>query len=210
MNTDWNSAYKHHPYTEKEPHHGVLQFISRLKKDSNRQILDLGCGDGRHLIFLAKQGYLPVGVDNALWGLRQAKEWAEKEGLEIKFLYADMAFLPVQDECFDQIISIQVIHHQPICRIQKTLKNIRRLLREEGSFYFTVPKYPPRKWKNNNYLEIEHHTFAPTEGFEKGIPHHFFTKDELRAELKDFEIMEIKDDSEKHLSALVSKTNSTN
>ena len=208
MNKEWNNAYKKRPYLEQEPNKGVVQFISRLNKEKSKRILDLGCGDGRHLIFLAEQDYDPVGVDNALWGLYRAKEWAEKESLHIKLVYADICFLPLKDESFDEIISTQVIHHQRTSKIEKTIRDVKRLLRPNGKFYFTVPKYPPGNWKNGKYTEIEPHTFVPLEGFEKGVPHHLFTEDELIRMLDSFEILEIKIDPDtgRHLSALVRKT----
>ena len=207
MNTEWNNAYKKRPYLEQEPNKGVVQFINHLSKEKSKRILDLGCGDGRHLIWLTKQGFDSVGVDNALWGLYRAKEWAEKESLNIKLVYADIAFLPMKNESFDEIISIQVIHHQRIKKIEKTIKDIRRLLQPNGKFYFTVPQYPPGNWKNGKYTEIEPHTFVPLEGFEKGVPHHLFIADELAKMLDSFEILEIKIDPDtgRHLSALVRK-----
>ena len=208
MNKEWNNAYKKRPYLEQEPNKGVVQFVNHLNKEKPKRILDLGCGDGRHLIFLAEQGYDPVGVDNALWGLYRAKEWAEKENLHIKLVYADICFLPMKDECFDEVISTQVIHHQRTSKIEKTIRDVKRLLRPKGKFYFTVPKYPPGNWKNGKYTEIEPHTFVPLEGFEKGVPHHLFTEDELIRMLDSFEILEIKIDPDtgRHLSVLVRKT----
>ena len=205
MNTDWNRAYKERPYIEQLPHNGVVKFINQFNREKSSKVLDLGCGDGRHLIFLAQKDYISVGVDNAIWGLRRAKEWAEKETLKIRLVYADVCFLPLESESFDQIISIQVIHHQRLKSIQKTIDGVRRLLRTNGVFYFTVPKYPPGNWKGKKYTEIEEHTFVPTEGFEKGIPHHFFTAGELRSVLEAFETLEIGDDSRRHWSVLVRK-----
>ena len=104
MNTEWNKAYQNRPYVVKEPHSGVVNFIKQFAKDNRKRILDLGCGDGRHLIFLAQQGCMPVGVDNAIWGLRRAREWANKETLSIHLVHADVCFLPLKAESFDQII----------------------------------------------------------------------------------------------------------
>ena len=205
MNTDWNSVYRNKPYVEKKPHQGLVDFLEQLDLEKNSRILDLGCGDGRHLIYLARQGFIPLGMDNAFWGLLRAKEWALKEKLNIHFLSADVGSLPLAAESFELVISIQVIHHQKTEEIQKTLDGVRSLLRPGGYFFFTVPKFPPGSWKEGNYTEPEPHTYAPLEGFEHGIPHHFFTPQELALMLKDFEILEIGDDSGRHLKALVRK-----
>ena len=205
MNTDWNSVYRNKPYLELRPHQGLVEVFKQLNPEKNSRILDLGCGDGRHLVYLARQGFVPLGVDNAFWGLLRAKQWALKETLNIRFLYADVGSLPLAAESFELVISIQVIHHQKTEGIQKTLDGVRSLLRPGGCFFFTVPKYPPGSWKGEKYSELEPHTFAPLEGFEQGIPHHFFTPQELALMLKDFEILETGDDSGRHLKALVRK-----
>jgi hypothetical protein len=46
---------------------------------------------------------------------------------------------------------------------------------------------------------------VPLDGFEKDLPHHLFSNEELTSMLKDFEILEIRDDLPKHVSALVCK-----
>jgi len=205
MNTDWNRAYKERPYIEQLPHNGVVKFINQFNREKSSKVLDLGCGDGRHLIFLAQKDYISVGVDNAIWESIYSSCIIRTQTLKIRLVYADVCFLPLESESFDQIISIQVIHHQRLKSIQKTIDGVRRLLRTNGVFYFTVPKYPPGNWKGKKYTEIEEHTFVPTEGFEKGIPHHFFTAGELRSVLEAFETLEIGDDSRRHWSVLVRK-----
>jgi len=187
------------------PHEGVVKFLEYLKKLGAHQVLDLGCGDGRHMIFLAKQGFIPTGIDIAMWGLRRTKEWAKKEGFNPKLACADVRLLPLEDESFDSVISIQVIHHQRLSAIRETIIGVERVLRTNGLFYFSVPRYPPGNWKDKKYTEVEERTYVPLDGLEKDVPHHFFTKEELESMLKDFEILEIGDDSTKHLTALVRK-----
>jgi SAM-dependent methyltransferase len=207
MGTNWNTVYQTNPYREKLPHDGVVEFLGFLRNKNVNRILDLGCGDGRHLIFLAKQGFKPVGIDNALWGIQKTKEWMKKEDLLAEAVCADVCFLPWNDESFDSVISIQVIHHQRLNAIQETLSGVKRILRTGGFFYFTVPEYPPgNNWKGNKFIEVEEHTYVPLEGFEKDLPHHMFTREELVSTLNDFEILEVKKDPTKYLGALVCKT----
>jgi SAM-dependent methyltransferase len=191
---------------EEIPDPGVLEFAERLKQEGVRRVLDLGCGDGRHLIFLAKQGFMPSGVDNAFWGVRRAGEWAGREGLNVELACADVRSLPWADESFDSVISNQVIHHQLLDAIRETILSVKRILRANGLFYFTVPKYPPGNWKDGKYTEVEKHTYAAWDGFEKDVPHHLFTIRELSSMLKnDFEVLEVKSDSGRQISALVRK-----
>jgi SAM-dependent methyltransferase len=206
MITDWNTAYPKKPYAEQEPHPGVVKLLETLKQAGpSARVLDLGCGDGRHLVFLAQHGLIPLGVDLAFWGLRRAREWVAKERLEYLLVCADANNLPLKAANFDKVISIQVIHHQRLQAIRQTISEVHRLLRAGGFFYFSVPKYPPDNWKGKQFEEIERHTYVPAEGFECGLPHHFFTPNELRAELADFEIQNLEEDANRYWAVLARK-----
>ncbi len=205
MIEDWDSAYQQRPYVEKTPHEGVVRFIANLDHPTTHQILDLGCGDGRHLVFLAQQGYSPIGIDQAIWGLRRSKQWVEKERLKTKLVCGQVSSLPLSSESIDAVISIQVIHHQYLNGIQRAISEVKRILRINGKFYFTVPKYPPTGWKNTRYKKVADQTYFPLDGFEKHIPHYFFRIEELHTLLAGFKILKMNDDKTRHLAVLVQK-----
>ncbi len=54
------------------------------------QLLDLGCGYGRHAMELAGRGYHVVGLDLALPLLQRGAEEAQRRGLTISFVHQDM------------------------------------------------------------------------------------------------------------------------
>jgi len=49
------------------------------------QVLDIGCGNGRHAIELARRGYRVVGIDVATQFLEKAKRAAEKSCVSVEF-----------------------------------------------------------------------------------------------------------------------------
>ncbi|MEW6718671.1 MAG: class I SAM-dependent methyltransferase [Chloroflexota bacterium] len=200
----WDSAYQYRPYSEKHPHPGVI-YLDELLGHKKQHILDLGCGDGRHLVFLSRSGHNVHGIDKSLWGLRRAHEWLRRENLSATLVCAVAQNLPWSNEFFDSVVSIQVIHHNRLAEIIETVGEVRRVLSPGGYFYLTVAKYPPANWKGHQYVEVEPHTFEPLEGFERGIPHHFFTKEELQELLGDFEVRKLESDSKKHYSVLAQK-----
>jgi len=78
-------------------------FIEKsLELMKKHKILDLACGQGRHAIELAKRGYNVVGLDYSGYLLKVAKERAEKEKVNVKFIRGDMRNLPFENE-FDAI-----------------------------------------------------------------------------------------------------------
>jgi SAM-dependent methyltransferase len=52
--------------------------------------LDLGCGMGRHAIYLASHGWQVTGLDSTGRALRTARQRAEKLGLNITFIHGDV------------------------------------------------------------------------------------------------------------------------
>jgi tellurite methyltransferase len=205
MSDNWNAVYQGRPYVNVNPDEGVVAFLEMIKAEGKHKVLDLGCGDGRHMIHLLKNGFNAAGMDYSLWGTQRTKQWLDQEGLSAEVACGEASFLPYAAERFDAVLSFQVIHHQRMQAIRQSFGEVMRVLRPGGYFYAVVPHYPPEDWKDGHYEEIEEHTFAPTDGFEQGIPHHFFTEDELAFELSGFEVLEVKVDDRDKFYALVRK-----
>ena len=65
---------------------GECNFIeNEINSNKQIQILDIGCGTGRHSIELSKRGYQLTGIDLSDTMLNKAREKALKEGLTIDF-----------------------------------------------------------------------------------------------------------------------------
>lgn len=72
-------------------------IASRWKKIGYRDMLDFGCGLGRHSIFFAKKGFNVSAFDLSREAVEHLKKWANDEGLTINSTVADMLDLPYQD-----------------------------------------------------------------------------------------------------------------
>lgn len=76
------------------------------------RVLELGCGEGKDAVFLAKNGYLVSAFDAAETGLNKARSLAEKHGVQIDFFQADVLdYRP--DISFDIVFSSGVLHYIP-------------------------------------------------------------------------------------------------
>lgn len=193
--TGWEAAYQKRPSGEIKPERCVEDVLPLFKENGVESVLDLGCGDGRHLVYLASQGYQMYGLDSASTALKFAKEWLEKEKLNAELKCGDMSELPWDNGSFDAIVCIKVINHHRIASIETTLEETHRVLRLGGLFLVTAMKDPPpENWKNGKFVEIEHHTYVPTEGHEKDVPHHCFTEGELQQLLDKYEILKLIDE----------------
>lgn len=165
--------------------------IEKIFRDNAvSRILDLGCGTGRHTIYFAERGFDVYGFDFSHYAVQRSARRLKKRNLSAHLMVWDMTEkFPYEDEFFDAVIAIRVIHHARIGVIRHVVLEVNRVVKTGGYFYAQVPtlegtlKYARSgaegKW-------IESGTRVPQEGPEKGIPHHSFTRQELSELLNSF------------------------
>lgn len=73
------------------------------------KVLDIGCGEGKDAVFLARNGYQVTAFDLAESGLRKARELAEYNGAEVNFFRANVNEFLLGDT-YDIIFSSGVFH----------------------------------------------------------------------------------------------------
>ena len=89
------------PFLTPQATQGEAQFvIDTLGLSPGAQVLDLGCGYGRHAMELAARGYHVVGLDLSLPLLLRGADEAQRRGLSINFVHGDMRELDF-DSQFD-------------------------------------------------------------------------------------------------------------
>ena len=79
--------------------------IDKLALEPGAKVLDLCCGQGRHLIDLARRGYDVVGLDLSEYMLDKCKTAAAAEGISPVLVHADMREIGFTAE-FDAVISM--------------------------------------------------------------------------------------------------------
>ncbi|MBN2388517.1 MAG: methyltransferase domain-containing protein [Anaerolineales bacterium] len=201
----WEQVYRQdgHVFTDLPPI--VPDFVRLLKAKELaagrplRNLLDVGCGNGRLLVHFARLGYRITGFDSAPTAIRLSKEWLDEEQLAGCLLLGDARQpLPFADQSFDILLSTQVIHHARLAAVLGTIAEIHRLVRPGGLILLTVPVYRMRQGEEKYATsdEIEYHTFVPHTGKEAGLPHHLFTLEEFGDCFPGFEalLLEVRDE----------------
>lgn len=195
---DWESIFKNKGKFFHKPHEDLRKLAQLMKKSNVQKVLDLGCGSGRHTVFLAKLGFEVYGMDSSKSGLKQTKEWLIQSNLKAKLKYASCyEKFPYKDNFFDAIISVQVIHHAKIEDIQFCISEIERTLKPDGIAFITVPRTKKNKFRSKVKM-IAPRTFVPLDGYEIGLPHYHFNKETFKKNFKDFKILKIYNDKHKH------------
>ncbi|MFW9943209.1 MAG: class I SAM-dependent methyltransferase [Candidatus Thorarchaeota archaeon] len=201
---DWDTIFSERGKVFLEPHSDMERLAELFKKKGVHRILDLGCGTGRHLVFFAKKHFDIYGLDSSPRGIELAEEWLSEEGIQVKIECCDMEDrFPYEDNFFDAVISIQVIHHNLMEDIIKTIREIKRILRKGGFIFITFP-YLKKESQNDdwNLKKVEEGTYIPQKGKEKGLLHHFFTLEEIQDAFVSFDILENYLDNSNHRAIL--------
>lgn len=186
--TKWNQILREKEYSPEEPEENVVKFVKSLEKRKLR-ILDLGCGAGRHVIFMARQGFEVHGADISDTGLSLTKDRLKQQGLEGCLIKCDMKMLPYTDSCFNVIVCIHAIYHQKREEIRRTISEIYRILRKNGKLL--VNFLSKRTYSYGSGLKVGDDTFVEQEGVEKGVLHYFTNKEDIECFFEDFEIVNI-------------------
>jgi SAM-dependent methyltransferase len=189
VDNPWEDIFRRDGRVFQEPAPVVVEFATGLAERGCSRVLDLGCGNGRHVVYLARQGLRVCGMDNARTALHLAQQWLGEEGLSASLVLADMRRpLPFCDAAFDAVVSTQVIHHAMLTTVEATAREIERVLRRGGLALITVPAHTDPE---DECVEVEFGTFVPQAGSEKGLPHHIFAPEELCALFSQFDVVDL-------------------
>tara|TARA_B100001750_G_C15508636_1_gene602113 strand:- start:397 stop:1224 length:828 start_codon:yes stop_codon:yes gene_type:complete len=85
---DYLRVYPHR--NDEEARKQVDFLLERLVDTHKWDVLDIGCGDGRHSLELTRRGYRVTGLDLSEELLGRARLRAEDEQLDINFIQGDM------------------------------------------------------------------------------------------------------------------------
>ncbi len=91
-----------------EPFPEIAKFFA-IYEEKQARVLDLGCGQGRDGLMVARLGHSVLGVDASETGIRQMMEGANRENLDIRGLVADITQYKL-DEDFNIAILDRVLH----------------------------------------------------------------------------------------------------
>jgi SAM-dependent methyltransferase len=128
----YNLLYKDKNYQEE--YNYILELINKHSNKTNKNILDIGCGTGKHLSFFKKDGYIVSGVDVSENMISEAKKHLQQEEDFICCKASEFKF----NKRFDTIISLfHVMSYQTENNeLEKVFQNVSEHLNDGGLFIF--------------------------------------------------------------------------
>ena len=108
MAYNYDELYGAQPNALGAPTQAFVDFFAGRSHAALR-VLDIGCGQGRDALFIARAGHHVVGVDLSPMGIRDLQAVAISEGLSIEGIVADVStFVP--QETFDVLLIDRTLH----------------------------------------------------------------------------------------------------
>ncbi len=150
----WDNFY----YQEKKfllyPDEEVVRYFSSKNPG---EVLDIGCGGGRHLKYFQEKGFFAVGIDTSQEALKKASSYAP-------VIQASVVNLPFPKESFSYALMWGVLHYIPKEQWKKALEEIQRILKKGGVLLTSIRCYQDTHLKKQQALEgISFHLFRKKE-----------------------------------------------
>lgn len=175
-----------------EPSEECYYLAERWRQRGYRNVLDLGCGLGRHAIYFARKGFRVSALDLSQYGVDHLKKWACGEGLNVRAVAADMLDMPFDDSSFDCLLAYHSMHHTDGAGIRRVISGIGRVLRPGGECYLTIASMDNPAYSDPANTVVDGNVRVKTQGIEAGIPHFYASEDDIRTLFSGFEILTLR------------------
>ena len=141
--TDYEKQYQKSREVCGPPFQEFVTFFERYHQ-TGAKVLDLGCGQGRDALFIARMGHHVLGVDTSRTGIAQMLEEAEREALDVTGVVADVVeYEPPGD--YDVVILDRVLHMLKKDGERLAVLEKARAITKSGGFILIAdtPKHQP-------------------------------------------------------------------
>ncbi len=150
-------------YAESDSSRAQVDFvIEKTGVEPGARVLDLCCGQGRHLLELIRRGYSGVGADLSEYMLSKCREVAEEDGIPVELIRCDMREIDFESD-FDLVINMFTAfgYLESDDEDQKVLGAIGKALKPGGVFFIDMMgrdglmrRFKPRHWDENSRGDI--------------------------------------------------------
>lgn len=184
----WNKEYRKrdHLALSENPSEDLIKFTRALLRVQGRavlnptsSVLDVGCGNGRNLVYLSKEfGVRGIGYDISQEAITQAKKLGVDLPLSFK-VHSIETPIPLPNESQTLILDMMVSHTLTKAGREALLKEMVRVLKPGGWLFF---KTFLKEGDRNVTRLLKEHPGSETGSYihpEIGVEEHVFTEAEI-------------------------------
>ncbi|MFL0253166.1 class I SAM-dependent methyltransferase [Clostridium neuense] len=165
----------------------VIKANDTLLKHNCKKAIDLGCGNGRHSLYLNSLGFDVYASDIDCSKIIKNTKKLNLSNLTIR--EHSFTAIPYDDDFFDVVLCTSTLHHAILSDIKQGINEVYRTLKPKSYFVFDFLSTLDTSYGIGT--EIEKNTFIGSRTGEENIPHHYADENELKALLNNFSFANI-------------------
>lgn len=191
----WEEVFKTQAWG-KYPGEDLIRFVARnFYRAPDRgavRILEVGCGPGANLWYMAREGFAVYGVDGSPSAITQAKARLDAEcpGWKGELSVGDIGKLGFENETFDAVIDNEAIYANPIDDSINMYAELARVCKKGGKLFSRT--FASGCWGDATGRQVGHNAWVVSAGplLNKGLSR-FTQLDEIHGLARGFRIDEI-------------------
>jgi SAM-dependent methyltransferase len=114
-----------------------LKVLELMPPERPLKLLDIGCGEGRNVVFFARNGYHVAAFDLSPVGVEKTKRLAAEAGVSLETFTADLLEFRLQEN-FDILFSTGTLHYIPPRLRAEIFDNYKQCTNPDGLHVFSV------------------------------------------------------------------------
>lgn len=133
----WDNIFSNQTWG-KYPAEVLIRFVAKNFYKQDRQkikILEVGCGPGPNLWYLAREGFQAYGIDISSTAIERAQQRLTAEGFNADLKVGDIKSLPYPDGTFAAVIDNECLYCNTVADTNVILKEVARVLKKGGLFF---------------------------------------------------------------------------
>ena len=143
------ARYRNPPAETPYPLEYAYHLVGNIQ---GKRVLDFGCGSGSNSLLLARRGAVVCGVDISHDLLAIARQRLARSAVPLRaeFVVASAHDLPLEDQSFDLVFGIAILHHLDL---ELVSREVHRVLKPGGRAIFQEPV------RNSRLIELGRRLF---------------------------------------------------
>jgi tellurite methyltransferase len=158
---------QNHFYWGLKPSSLCYEILKHLPLEKPLSLLDIGCGEGRNAIFLARNGYQVSAFDLSAPGIDKMRQFGEQLNLSVLVFQADINSYRLQED-YDILFSTGTMHYMRPELRDEIIANYKTHTRHGGLNVYSIfiekpfiPRAPDAEasaklWKSGEILTYYH------------------------------------------------------
>ncbi len=136
----WEEVFKEHAWG-KYPAEDLIRFVAlNFYAARNRQevrLLEVGCGPGPNLWYMAREGFTVYGIDGSETAIQRARQRLDSEcpGWKGELIVGDIKKLPYEDGFFDGVIDHEAVAHNSYEDSKIIYGELARVSKKNGKLF---------------------------------------------------------------------------